>query len=546
MSRAGTLVVVLGGLAVAFLAAAWVAPRVSDAAGRWLEQEAVRTRSVGVDGLGPGEVSAGASISSRTERRVGLAGTTVVDAGMTFNLLGLVGRAEDGGGPDGGARGEETAEPVAGDARAGAATDGAPRGAEVELRVSADGATWSRWITLELLASPRDSGEPSQAAVAARAELASEPVWVGEARYVEFRRSGPVRDLRFSFVNSLGDATVADRVGGVLKGALATIARIGVTDAALADGSAGPGMPPIVTRRQWGADESWRRADPLYSNVKMAFIHHTASLNTYSAEEAPAVVRAVYSYHARTLKFNDIGYNFLVDRYGVIYEGRYGGMDKGVVGAQTLGFNTGSTGISVIGNYEGQAPPPAALVSLERLLAWKLGVHGIAPASPVPMYCFTSDKYKAGQYVTLPAISAHRDANYTACPGAAFYARLAKVRTAVVALTAGTTDRVFYTRALRNFGTRRGTVAVFRFKVYYAPGSADATTYSRAVVVLKVRDAKGRSRYTKVYTAAALNKTLRHKKRLFVKRGTYRYSIYSVLPDGVTQQKLGSGRMTVR
>jgi len=506
---------------MALLATAWLLPRVSDAASRWLEQEPVRTRAVAVDGVAEGEVPGDLDLTRTDERRVERRGTAIVDAGIQFNLLGALGRERQ---------------------RSGAREEAA----EVVLRVSTDGERWSPWITLVLEPAPRERTEPTRSAAAARAELVSEPVWVGAARFVEFRRSGPVRDLRFSFTNSLGDATLSDRLAGSLRSAVATIAGIGRTGSALADEAVASGMPAIVTRQQWGADETWRRAAPWYADVKMAFVHHTASLNTYTAEEAPAVVRAVYSYHARTLGFNDIGYNFLVDRYGVIYEGRFGGMDQGVVGAQVLGFNTGSTGVSVIGNFEGEAPPAVALTSLERLLAWKLGVHGIAPLSPATMYCSTSDKFKAGQYVTLPAISGHRDANYTACPGALFYDLLPQVRTAVDAISAGVGDRVFYTRALRNFGTRRGRVATFRFKAFYTPGGADTQTYTRGVVILKVRDARGRSRYTKVYKAARLNRVLRHSRRLFLKPGTYRYFIYASLPDGTQQQKLGAGRIKVR
>jgi hypothetical protein len=511
--------VVVVGLAMVLLTAAWLLPRVSDAASRWLEEDPVRARAVAVDGVEEGDVPVDLDLTRTDERRIERRGTAIVDAGIQFNLLGAFGRERQQGG-----------------ASAEAAT--------VVLRVSADGDRWSPWITLELEPAPREQSEPTRSAVAGRAELVSEPVWVGEARFVEFRRSGPVRDLRFSFTNSLGDATLSDRLAGSLRSAVTAIAGIGRTGSALADEAVAPGMPAIVTRQQWGADERWRRAAPWYADVKMAFVHHTAGLNSYTAEQAPAVVRAVYSYHARTLGFNDIGYNFLVDRFGVIYEGRYGGMDQGVVGAQVLGFNTGSTGVSVMGHFVDEAPPAAALDSLARLLAWKLGVHGIDPTSPVTMRCGTSDKFKAGQYVTLPAISAHRDANYTTCPGDAFYAALPGVREAAEGLSGA--PRVLHTKALRNFGIRRGRVAVFRFKVVYAAGSADTQTYTRGVVILKVRDAKGRSRYTKVYKAARLNRVLRHSRRLFLRRGTYRYFIYASLPDGTKQQKLGSGRIKVR
>ena len=163
--------------------------------------------------------------------------------------------------------------------------------------------------------------------------------------------------------------------------------------------------PHIVTRLEWGADESLRSGRPDYARVKMAFVHHTASGNTYTAAEAAAVVRAIYAYHTRSLGWSDIGYNFLVDRFGTIYEGRYGGMKKGVVGAHVLGFNTGSTGISVTGNFAGDAPPTAALASLEKLLAWKLKIHHLDPRGTARLTCDASDKYAMGARVTLPVIA---------------------------------------------------------------------------------------------------------------------------------------------
>ena len=186
--------------------------------------------------------------------------------------------------------------------------------------------------------------------------------------------------------------------------------------------------PKIVTRRQWGADESLRGGRPDYATVKMAFIHHTASGNTYTAAEAPAVVRGIYAYHTRSLGWSDIGYNFLIDRFGTIYEGRYGGMKRGVVGAQVLGFNKGSTGISVIGNFAGDAPPAAALASLRKLLAWKLKIHHLDPRGTARLRCDASAKFARGAKVTFPVVAGHRDANNTECPGNVFYPLLPTVR----------------------------------------------------------------------------------------------------------------------
>jgi len=189
--------------------------------------------------------------------------------------------------------------------------------------------------------------------------------------------------------------------------------------------------PAIVLRSQWGANEDWRTGSPSFAPLKMAFVHHTASSNSYSPSDAPAIVRGIYYYHTHALDWSDIGYNFLVDRYGVIYEGRYGGITNSAIGAHTYGFNTSSSGVSVIGTFVTASPPSAATTSLKRLLAWKLDVHHINPLAKAQMVCYATQKYDEGDTVTFNVISGHRNANYTACPGDAFYALLPTVRKAV-------------------------------------------------------------------------------------------------------------------
>ena len=117
-------------------------------------------------------------------------------------------------------------------------------------------------------------------------------------------------------------------------------------------------MPPperraIVPRSAWGADESIRRnaAAATPPAVRFAIVHHTAGPNDYSPAQAAAIMRGIQVYHVKSNGWNDIGYNFLVDRYGTVYEGRYGGIDKNVIGAHARGFNTGSVGVAVIGTF---------------------------------------------------------------------------------------------------------------------------------------------------------------------------------------------------
>ena len=120
---------------------------------------------------------------------------------------------------------------------------------------------------------------------------------------------------------------------------------------------ASAGAPAIVPRSVWGADESIRRNAPQYgSPVRLAIVHHTAGPNDYSPSQAAAIMRGIQLYHVKSNGWNDIGYNFLVDRFGTVYEGRYGGIDRDVVGAHARGFNTGSVGVAVIGTFETAKP----------------------------------------------------------------------------------------------------------------------------------------------------------------------------------------------
>jgi hypothetical protein len=188
--------------------------------------------------------------------------------------------------------------------------------------------------------------------------------------------------------------------------------------------------PPIVSRLSWGANESIRRAPPTYGPpVRFAIVHHTAGRNDYSRAEAAAIVRAIQLFHVQGNGWNDIGYNFLVDRFGTIYEGRYGGVDGDVVGAHAMGFNTGSVGIALIGTYGSTAPSAAARESLARLLAWRLDLAHVDPTGLLTVISGGSEKYARGIPVSLRVVSGHRDTGFTECPGAALYARLNQLAT---------------------------------------------------------------------------------------------------------------------
>jgi hypothetical protein len=192
--------------------------------------------------------------------------------------------------------------------------------------------------------------------------------------------------------------------------------------------------PRIISRAAWGAKESIRRAAPDYSDtVKAAFVHHTVQSNSYSPSESAALVRSDYLYHVRTRGWNDIGYNFLVDRYGRVFEGRYGGVTRAVLGAHAGGFNTNSTGVALLGTFTTARPTGPMLAALNRLLAWKLDLTHVDPRGRTVLRSAggANTRYPAGRRVVVNTILGHRSTSYTTCPGDPTIARLGAIRAAV-------------------------------------------------------------------------------------------------------------------
>ncbi|MET9962579.1 peptidoglycan recognition protein [Streptomyces sp. NPDC006326] len=187
--------------------------------------------------------------------------------------------------------------------------------------------------------------------------------------------------------------------------------------------------PRIITRKGWGADETLREKGFVYTNtVKAAFVHHTASGNNYACKDAPAVLRSLYRYHVVSSGWRDIGYNFAVDKCGTVYEGRAGGVAKAVLGAHTMGFNTDSMGIAVIGTYTSTAPPAAAVSAVARLTAWKLGLFNRDPRTKTTLKSGGGNRFAKGTNVKMNVISGHRDGFATECPGRLLYGQLPPTR----------------------------------------------------------------------------------------------------------------------
>jgi N-acetylmuramoyl-L-alanine amidase/FlgD Ig-like domain len=234
--------------------------------------------------------------------------------------------------------------------------------------------------------------------------------WAGSATAIRFRMQGTVTRLRAYYVWSPPERLLARRL---------QIA----------------GSPPIIPRASWNANESIRRAPPAYSDaVHFAVVHHTAGSNDYTAAESAAIVRGIEIYHVEGNGWDDIGYNLLVDKYGQVFEGRYGGVDKPVIGAHAEGFNTGSVGVAVLGDYTTKTLPPAAKTALEQVLAWRLDLAHVDPLSTFQWLSGGNPRFPKGVPVFMRAIAGHRDTGFTDCPGNALYAELPQIAKEVAAL----------------------------------------------------------------------------------------------------------------
>ena len=264
---------------------------------------------------------------------------------------------------------------------------------------------WGPWQHLRAgddgpdLASPEGRAGPAGRAI-------SDPLFVGGADLVELRVSaGTVRALRVHIVRER------------------TVRRLTMLEASAAPREPNPG---IIGRPSWGARRP-KRVE-YASSLARAVVHHTVNSNSYSRADVPAMLRGMQAYHMDVRGWNDIGYNFLVDRFGRMWEGRGGGITRPVIGGHTQGFNTSSTGIALIGEFTHAPPTPEARSSLATLLGWRLAMGGVDPLGKATVVSRGNDRYPAGTRVTFPAVTGHRDNKSTACPGQQLYDAVPAIR----------------------------------------------------------------------------------------------------------------------
>ncbi|MFE3542170.1 N-acetylmuramoyl-L-alanine amidase [Nocardia sp. NPDC059177] len=287
-----------------------------------------------------------------------------------------------------------------------------------KLRARQPDGSWGPWYN----ADPVDTRANDQAP--ADAPTGTEPIYVGETTAVQMLvtrkpTAGPDHDP-------------AHLTEAALKAVLINPGRAAI-DAALNEVAAAlpNGGPKVITRAQWGADESIRCQEPTYDDgLGGLTVHHTAGRNDYSRAESAGIVRAIYAYHAETLGWCDIGYNALVDKYGQIFEGRYGGLDRDVQGAHAGGFNENTAGVALMGNYEIESPSEASITAIGRFIGWRAKLDGLDPKGYTTMYSEGTEftPYYLGEEVELPVVFAHRDVGNTDCPGDAAYDLMDRIR----------------------------------------------------------------------------------------------------------------------
>ncbi|MDY6808164.1 MAG: peptidoglycan recognition protein, partial [Actinomycetota bacterium] len=313
--------------------------------------------------------------------------------------------------------------------------------ASMMLRARNDDGSWGDWLDLD----------PVDAAYSVSAEhpMGTEPVWVGDAKEIQVAVSDdglaiPAAEPQGGGLVELGIGTASTVITTLLETVVpALTATLISPEGLLSLGSSllTPllGGPQVVARAQWGADESMRCSQPRFSPaVRGAVVHHTAGSNDYTPEQSAEIVRGIYAYHARTLNWCDIGYNVLVDKYGQIFEGAFGGLDRNVEGTHTGGFNKNTVGVSMIGNLDEVAPTTPMISSVANFLRWRLGKAGVNPATNAQLTAeyFSDSKFPVGAVTNLPVISGHRDYNNTSCPGEFGYAALGPIRAMVAGSSA--------------------------------------------------------------------------------------------------------------
>jgi hypothetical protein len=303
-----------------------------------------------------------------------------------------------------------------------------------QVRARRAGGRWTAWTPLSSAHAPAG---------------ATDPAFVGRADELQLRLRGSARGLRARFVQALGHAPAAAHAAAVSE-------------------------PQVIPRSGWGGDGVIPRTAPEFGVVEVAFVHHTVTAIDYAASESASIVLGIAHYHRDYNGWNDIGYNFLVDRYGQVFEGRAGGIENAVIGAHTQGWNSYSTGIACLGTFTNVTLPEPAMDALARLIGWKLSLHGAPVLGRVTLASLggADNRYRSGTNVVFQRVSGHRDGDSTSCPGNRLYGQLGALRTLANGYSGPVNGITVSTSAYQRGAKPVALAGVLRFADGSSPGGA--------------------------------------------------------------------------
>jgi hypothetical protein len=289
---------------------------------------------------------------------------------------------------------------------------------------SHDGALWSDWELLHFdgeegpdsLPGGEGSGDASQAGVGAIG-----PIWVGEGASA----------LEVAMLDGAAESLLTEALDApdLTSAQMSILAKQTLAKGVVSWGT----KPPIRSNQDWGTTGFQRGTQgcedgPRYAeSMRAMVVHHTVTTNSYAPEEVPKLLQGIQRFHTVTRGWCDVAYNFLVDRFGTIWEGRSGGVDRPVIGGHARGFNSNTFAVALLGQHQSNLSRPAparpsseALRAVKALGEWKLRLHGVDPNGRALLKNTATDgvlKHPAAKYVSVPTIVGHRDLGETSCPG---------------------------------------------------------------------------------------------------------------------------------
>jgi hypothetical protein len=224
-----------------------------------------------------------------------------------------------------------------------------------------------------------------------------------------------------------------------LDATVVTVERGARTRLAAVGSDAGAQQLPVAGQVPARPRSAWNARPPLSSvslasSIRYAVVHHTVTSNTYAQADVPAILRSIQAFHQDGRGWSDIAYNFLVDRFGTIWEGRARSLEGAAIGAHAAGFNSGSVGVANLGSYDIVEPSPVQVNATAEIISWRFAAFRTDPSTPVKVTAGAgSTKFPVGQQVTIPPVVGHSDVGATACPGTFLGQVLGTIRSQVTA-----------------------------------------------------------------------------------------------------------------